>query len=62
MTTMRKLAVVTGAASGLGLEFSKLLAKDSYDLGKKVLEIGCGNGTQVMYISKKCSANYPNCA
>jgi short-subunit dehydrogenase len=29
---MNKLAVVTGAASGLGLQFSHLLAKDSFDL------------------------------
>ncbi len=29
---MKKLAVVTGAASGLGFEFSKLLASDGYDL------------------------------
>jgi short-subunit dehydrogenase len=28
----RKLALITGAASGLGLEFSKLLAAGSYDL------------------------------
>jgi hypothetical protein len=29
---MNKTAVVTGAASGFGYEFSKLLAEDSYDL------------------------------
>lgn len=29
---MNKLALVTGAASGLGLEFSRLLAADSHDL------------------------------
>ncbi len=29
---MRKTGIVTGAASGLGYEFSNLLAKDSYDL------------------------------
>lgn len=29
---MRKTGIVTGAASGLGYEFSILLAKDSYDL------------------------------
>lgn len=29
---MNKTGLVTGAASGLGYEFSKLLAKDSYDL------------------------------
>lgn len=29
---MGKTAIVTGAASGLGLEFSKLLATDGYDL------------------------------
>jgi len=29
---VKSLAVVTGAASGLGLEFSTLLAADSYDL------------------------------
>lgn len=29
---MEKTAIVTGAASGLGLEFSKLLASDGYDL------------------------------
>lgn len=29
---MNKIALVTGAASGLGYEFSNLLARDSYDL------------------------------
>jgi len=32
MKDKRKIALVTGAASGLGFEFSLLLAKDSYDL------------------------------
>lgn len=29
---MNKIAIVTGAASGFGYEFSKLLAEDSYNL------------------------------
>jgi NAD(P)-dependent dehydrogenase (short-subunit alcohol dehydrogenase family) len=28
---MRKLAIVTGASSGIGLEIAKLAAKDGYD-------------------------------
>lgn len=32
MRDKRKTALVTGAASGLGFEFSLLLARDSYDL------------------------------
>lgn len=31
-TAMRKLAVVTGASSGIGLELAKIAAKEAYDL------------------------------
>lgn len=50
---MRKTGIVTGAASGLGLEFSNLLAKDSYDL--VLVDI---NAQKLMETKQRIEADY----
>lgn len=50
---MKKIAVVTGAASGFGYEFSKLLAGDSYDL----ILIG-KNGPELLKVKHELENKY----
>ena len=50
---MRKIGLVTGAASGLGYEFSNLLANDSYDL-----VLVDNNEQKLMDAKQKIEENY----
>jgi len=51
---MKKIALVTGAASGFGLEFSKLLAEDSYHL--ILIDI---NGPGLLDVKQELESKYP---
>lgn len=52
---MKRIAVVTGASSGFGYEFAKLLAEDSYDL----ILIG-SNSTGLEEVKLELENKYPN--